>query len=49
MATKQQSKKEDDKILSQFVKEAKRERTIDTSKNFFFYFVALLTTFLPSC
>ncbi|KAG2379637.1 hypothetical protein C9374_006754 [Naegleria lovaniensis] len=47
MATKQ-ARKDDDKILNQFVKEAKRERTIDTSKNFFFYFVALLTTFLPS-
>jgi len=48
MSSKQQQK-EDEKVLQQLVREAKKERTINLNQNLFFYFVALVSTFLPSC
>ena len=49
MSTRLAAKKEDEKVLTQLVREAKKDRTINFNQNLFFYLVALVSTILPSC
>ncbi|EFC37657.1 predicted protein [Naegleria gruberi] len=48
MSTRLAAKKEDEKVLTQLVREAKKDRTINFNQNLFFYLVALVSTILPS-